>query len=148
METAQTNSTKQGLADARRLIVLVPDLDVDETILGRCIWDIARPAKLDVLYLCVIRHWDEELRAFHKSTRLSAVTHDPRIHVATMVKGEIDLFKAIKGIYRPGDLIICDESQRISERVFWRKSLSRALSDRLHIPVMPISYSHHNGYQG
>lgn len=145
MDFDQKTSTAQGLTDTRRLLVLVSDLDVDETVLGHSVWDIARPAKLDVLYLCVIRHWDDELQAFHKTTRLCAVTHDPRIHVESLLKGEIDVFKAITDVYRTGDLIICDESQEISKHIFWRKSLSKALTDKLHVPVMPISYLHHNG---
>jgi hypothetical protein len=146
METPQTTLADQSLASARRLIVLVPDRRVDEVALGRSIWEMARPQRLNVLYLCVVRHWGDELQAIHKTTQLNAITNHPAIRVDTMVKAEVGWVKAVKDIQQPGDLIVCDASQKVPERIFWRKPLSQAIADHLHIPVVPITLIHPNGH--
>jgi hypothetical protein len=148
MHTSQAADIDLPLANAKRLIVLVPDLALDELRLGRSIWNIARPAKLDILYLSVVRHWGDELRAFHKVTQLLAITNDPMIRVETLVRAETSWIKALREIRQPGDLIICDESQMAPGRIFRKKPLSSALSEGLQMPVLPISYIHPNGKNG
>lgn len=147
METAQQIQTGQPLANARRLIVLVPDEKVDEILLGRNIWELARDQHLDVLYLCVIRNWEDELQAVHKATQLCAVTNHPAIRVDTLVKAEIDWVEAVKEIQQPGDLVVCDASKKVPERLLWKKPLSQALAERLHVPVVPIPITHPNGHK-
>jgi hypothetical protein len=134
----QATLTTQLLSNAKRLIVLVPDLNVDETALGRRIWDIAKPARIDVMYLCVVRHWGDELQATHKLAQLLSITNDPMFRTEILVKAEISWFKAIREIQRPGDLIICDSSLVLPRRIFWRKPFTRVLSTRLQIPVITV----------
>ena len=138
MYISQETLTSQQLSNAKRLIVLVPDLDMDEIAFGRRIWDIARPARIDVTYLCVVRHWGDEIQATHTLAKLLSITKDPMIRTETVVKAEISWEKAIKEIQRPGDLIICDASQAIPNRIFRRKPLNKGLSNMLQMPVITI----------
>jgi hypothetical protein len=138
MDSSQATLPNQLLSNARRLIVLVTDLDVDDIVLGRRIWDIARSAHTDVTYLCVVRHWGDELKAIHKLTQLLSVTNDPTFRTETLIKAETSWLKAIREIRRPGDLIICGQSQRRSSHLPWRTPFYRSLFDRLQIPVITI----------
>ena len=138
MDFPKPASTNQLLSNARRLIVLVTDLDVDEIALGRRIWDIAKPARIDVTYLCVVRHWGDELKATHKLAQLLSITNDPMFRTEILVKAEISWLKAIREIQRPGDLILCDASQGMPNHFLWRKPLNRVLSGRLQIPVLTV----------
>jgi hypothetical protein len=138
MYIPQTTLTNQLLSNVKRLIVLVSDIKVDEIAFGRHIWDIAKPARIDVTYLCVVRHWGDELQAAHKMTQLLAVTNDPMFRTEILVKAEISWDKAIREIQRPGDLILCDSSQGLPGSLFWKKSLNRVLSSRLQIPIITV----------
>jgi len=138
MYISQETLTSQQLSNAKRLIVLVPDLDMDEIAFGRRIWDIARPARIDVTYLCVVRHWGDEIQATHTLAKLLSITKDPMIRTETLVKAETSWYKAIREIQRPGDLIICDASQELPNRIFGRKPLNRGLSNMLQMPVITI----------
>src|SRR5512138_1989242 len=86
----------QPLPQANRLIILVPDLSIDHIALGRRIWDLASINGSKVVYLSVVKSFDEELRALRKVAALSAVTRDVFIDVETHVQFNKSWQKALQ----------------------------------------------------
>lgn len=94
-----------------RLVVLVPDMDLDETRLAHYIWSLASPCYLDVLFLSLYRDAEAELRARRRLAILAAITRDDRIRVESRVYPASKWEKAIRAVWQPGDIVLCHAEQ-------------------------------------
>jgi hypothetical protein len=123
-----------SLPPARRLVVLVPDLDLDETALSRRIWNLAAPNKLAVLYLGLSRSAPEEPYARRRLATVAALTRDDWVQVSTALAVEEDWAGALRPLLRSGDLIVCHSEQTAPA---WRgaRPLGNALCEILQTPV-------------
>jgi hypothetical protein len=124
-----------GLLPARRLIVLVPNLDIDETEMARRIWEIASPPGLAVLFFGICRNTDEEAQMRRRLVTLSALTRDPHINVEIQIEFGSGWMRKLKTMLGAGDILICIAEQQIG---FRRKPISDALS-RLGVPVWTLT---------
>jgi hypothetical protein len=113
-----------GLRPARRLVVLVPAVDVDEVELARRIWEIAAPPGLAVLYLGLCASTAEEPAMQRRLITLASLTRDVRLPLETRIEFGRDWLRRIKPIHRPGDVIICHAEQHTG---LGHRPLSRAL---------------------
>ena len=138
MHFSQTILDNCVMQNTKRLVVLVPKPEINSLVLGRKIWDLARPRRIKVLYLHVARNLDEELRALHTMAELSAVTHDPMLQVDTQVLLNKSWPDVIKRIWTPGDLIVCFANQTINEHFLRHKPISLVLETKLHVPTFLI----------
>jgi hypothetical protein len=122
------------LPPARRLIVLVPELDLDETALARRIWNLAAPNKLAVLYLALSPSAADEPHARRQLATLAALTRDEQVTVNTALAVETDWVSALRPLQRSGDLAVCHLEQTAPS---WRgaQPLGQALCQSLRIPV-------------
>ena len=127
-----------GLPAARRLVVLVPDVDLDETALARRIWSLASPNKLSVLYQGVARSPADEPRARRRLATLAALTRDDSIKAGTGLALETDWLGALMPQLCSGDLIVCHAEQKLSS---WRGTLPLGgqLCQALQAPVHLLS---------
>jgi hypothetical protein len=123
-----------SLPPARRLVVLVPDLDLDETALSRRIWNLAAPNKLAVLYLGLSHSTPEEPHARRRLATIAALTRDDWVNVNTALAVQEDWASALRPLLRSGDLIICHSEQTTRS---WRgaRPLGNALCQALQVPV-------------
>ena len=135
MEISEVDDVYKSISAAKRLVVLIPDSELDETILGRQVWNLALPGQKSVVLLSAAQNLDEELRAIHRLTQIVAVANDPRFHIESIVRFQSGWIRAIKSIYKPGDLILCFESHKIPFRIFWHQSIQSFIEDHLKIPV-------------
>lgn len=119
----------------RRLIVLVPDLGIDDAEMARQIWEIASPPRLTVLYLGLCRHSAEEAQMQRRLITLSALTSDPRVSVKTRLEFGNAWPPKVKATLRADDIIVCHAEQRAG---FWHTPLSRVL-ETLGAPVWTLS---------
>ena len=78
-----TPATGAGSPGASRLLVLVPDLDLDEVDLARRVWSLAEPRSLPVLYLGMSAEPFRESLVRRRLATLAAITRDDRIQVNT-----------------------------------------------------------------
>ena len=126
---------------ARRLVVLVPDQDIDEAELARRVWSMASPRGLGVLFLS-LRHGDvEEPHLRLRLATLAAMTRDRRVHVDTHLRHERDWVQAVQNLWQTGDLVVCDAAQSLNE---WngRRSLGLTLTSELKVPVCLLAGFH------
>jgi len=131
----------QPLPQANRLIILVPDLSIDHIALGRRIWDLASVYGSKVVYLSVVKSFDEELRALRKVAALSAVTRDVFIAVESHVQFNNSWQKALQRLVKPGDVAICIDCHVVPVRLFRHKPLGDLLAVKLNLPVYVLSNS-------
>jgi hypothetical protein len=121
-------------APARRLVVLVPDRDVDQAALARRIWNLAAPNKLSVLFLGLSTSSSEEPQARRQLATIAALTRDEWVKVSTALVVETDWLGALRPQVRGGDVIVCHTEQTLPG---WRASqpLGHALCQLLQVPV-------------
>ena len=123
------------LLHAHRIIVLVPDFDINEIAFGRKIWDLALSTGCDILFLGVVQTIDDEWHTLKRITSLFAVSQDRRIQVDSRLEFGCSCQKAIRRVWQPGDVILCLEDHAVRGRLFGRKPLARELAHALNLPV-------------
>jgi hypothetical protein len=123
-----------ALTPARRLVVLVPDRDVDQAALARRIWNLAAPNKLAVLYLGLTTSSSEEPRARRQLASIAALTRDDWVKVSTTLVVETDWVQALRLRLGAEDVIVCHAEQILPG---WRgaRPLGHALCEILQTPV-------------
>lgn len=128
----------EELPRPHRLVVLVPDTDLDEAQLAHHIWALASPVYLDVLFLSLFRSPEAELRARRRLAVLAAITRDDRIRVEARVCPASSWEKAIRGVWQPGDLVVCHAEQWV---MAWGRPrpLSDVLLTALNAPICVLS---------
>src|SRR5579859_402074 len=100
-----------ALLPARRLVVLVPYLDLDAAALARRIWNLAAPNKLAVLYLGLSTSGSEEPHARRQLATIAALTRDEWVKTSTLLVAETDWVAALRPLLRKDDLIVCHMEQ-------------------------------------
>lgn len=126
------------LPPARRLVVLVPDGNVDESGLAACIWSLASPRGLEVLLLGTLRRPQEQFRARRRLVAIGAITRDDTVHVDIELLLDQGWQQAVRRVWRPGDLIVCHSELMVAAGL-GRRPLSQALLHSLAAPVYVVS---------
>ena len=128
-----------SLPPAHRLLVLIPNLDVDEVELARRIWSLASPGGLEVLFLGMVRDDHEESRARRRLATLAAITRDNQTHVETQLQFGRHWLQVVRPVWKPGDLIVCHTEQTVLAWGLVRRSLDATLVSALNVPVYVLS---------
>jgi hypothetical protein len=124
-----------NLSEVGRLVILLPDEDVDEARLSRYIWSLASPGKLSILLVTLVSEPGEEYTALRRMTRIGGITQDIWIKVKAKVAFGSSWSKALAHLLQPEDLLICPAEKSVTTRVFKHIPLSLALSSALNRPV-------------
>jgi hypothetical protein len=95
-----------GNAGVQRLLVLVPDLDIDEADLAQRVWALAEPRRLPVLYLSATADDDHTSVVHRRLATLAAITRTDWLHVETCHSVTRNWPEAIRAVWQPGDLIV------------------------------------------
>jgi len=119
----------------RRLIVLIPNVDLDEPQIARAIWEMASPVKLPVILLSMCTDNLEELHLQRRLITLAALIRDPRVAVEIHIENGGDWRRGVQSILEDGDVILCHEEQHVGMR---NKTLVSVLNT-LHVPVWTLS---------
>lgn len=101
--------TKQS----HRLIVLVPDVIIDPLDFAHRVHWLAMEFSRDVLYLALTRRDQDHLALDRMLATLKAVTADSLCRVESAIVEDADWVEAVRGLYNPGDLVICHENQTV-----------------------------------
>jgi hypothetical protein len=140
-QTLPISRYAEGMAppEYRRLIVLVPDRDVDETELARKIWTLLNRRRVSVLFLSLVTDRNYGPSAQRRLVTLAALTQDKFYTIETRVIFGSSWIKSLEGVVQPGDLIVCHDSQ-VAKPLF-HKSIPLAdlcISD-LHTSIYVLS---------
>jgi len=127
-----------ALPVANRLVVLVPNQDIDVATFSRRIWSLAFPDRLDILLITLPGDSDYLLTAERRLTTIAAILRDPRLHIETQVFSSRSWLKIARQVWQPGDVLVCPAEQAISTGIAKRKPLGLALATALKAPVYQL----------
>jgi len=99
------------LSTVQRLVVLIPDQDVDETEIAREIWELASPAKFSVLLLGVCSNSNDEPTVRRRLVTIAGLIREPRISVDIQLDFGNNWIKNLQAILISGDVVICHAEQ-------------------------------------
>jgi hypothetical protein len=129
----------EPLPQARRLIVLIPNAEMNDALLARQIWVRASARGLPVLFLGLVRTDDEEMRVRRRLITLAAITRDDRTSIETQLRFGRDWLKAVRSIWRVGDVVICQSEQLVSRWGRKPQPLGEVLASSLNTPIYLFS---------
>jgi hypothetical protein len=129
----------QVYSPSRRLIVLVPDGDVDVSKLGKFIWSLASPNRLEVWYVALGSDIYNEPRMRRCLATLAAITRDDFVHVETHVSLGGSWLQLLRLRHQTGDVIFCHIEQTTSLLGLNRRPVGNSLSSALNAPVYVLS---------
>ena len=119
----------------RRLVILIPHADTDETKLSQRLWSMAAQHELPVLLLGLSHEASHEPRLRRRLATLAALTRDAKVHVETKVVIGRDWIQAVRSVHRLSDRVICHAEQRLIRRGLRYESLSQLLMLAFNQPV-------------
>lgn len=122
----------------RRLVVLVPNLDLNEVQLAREVWEMALAPRLAVLLISLCSDLSEESLIQRRLINLAAMIRDPRIVVETHIEYGRNWVRGVKSVFTEGDVILCHEEQSVGIK---RTPLTEVLK-AAHAPVWTLSGYH------
>jgi len=133
-----TSSTASlsGLEPARRLIVLVPDLESDYIPVIRRIWELANAQRARVLLLRLCKDARQELSLRRELVTMCAMVQVGILSAEADVEIGTNWVDFVKRNYQMGDLVVCFSEQRAG---LLHKPLSQILQSNLKIPVYILS---------
>lgn len=124
------------LKPASRLIVLVPDLDVDASAFAQKLKGLAKSVERRVQLLGLSRDATHEPGIRRRLVALSAMVEDRDIFVECTVEIGRDWVNAVKPYWREGDVIVCFAEYRPFSN---NKPLAQILETSLNAPIYIIS---------
>ncbi len=128
-----------GLSVVERLLVLVPDQDVDTVAFAQKLWALANPGKLSVFLVTVVPNPDYSSAAQRRLSAIAAITRDRRVKVETAVVRGKNWIQAIQPVRQANDLVICQAEQKMKLGFSKQQALSAGLVAAFHQPVFVIA---------
>ena len=132
-------SLTSELEPARRLIVLVPDMEPDYIPAIRRIWELATAQHASVLLLGLYKNTQQELSLRRSLITMCAMVQNGDVIAEVHLEIGTNWVDAAKRHYQTGDLIVCFAEQRAG---LLHKSLSQILQSSLKFPVYILSGLH------
>ncbi|HEX7434219.1 MAG TPA: hypothetical protein VF326_11245 [Anaerolineaceae bacterium] len=128
-----------GRQSPQRLVVLVPDQNVDEIKFSWAIRRLAGPGNLDVLLVSIVSDIEGELAARRNLVTICSLVNEFRYNVDFRVIWDRSWIHAARGLFGPGDLFICPPEVTI--RTGFRKydPLDTAIAHTLNVPTQPLA---------
>lgn len=127
------------LADVYRMLVLVSRLNISDADFARKIWEMASPAHMNVMYLCVVSSTDEQMQAERRLATLAAITRDAWVRVEFSVVQSNSWLETVKTLWKPGDVVVCHAESAGKRGWSEREPLDQALIRALKTPVYVLS---------
>jgi len=121
---------------ARRLIVLVPNLETDHIHAIRRVWELANAQGVDVQFLGLCEDTRQEFSFRRALVIMSNMVQGGKVSTEAKVEIATSWVDVIKRNYRTGDLIVCFAEQRVG---LMHRPLSQILSSNLDFPVYILS---------
>lgn len=121
---------------ARRLIVLVPESEVDTASVTRRIWELANALESRVLFLGLSKDAAHEPSLRRQLVALSAIAEDGLVFVESKIKIGNDWSNAVLSEWHKGDVVVCFAGQRSG---ITRRPLSQILEADLGATVYVLA---------
>lgn len=124
------------LQPARRLIVLVPESEVDVALTAQKIWELANALESRVQFLGLSKDAAHEPGIRRQLVTLSAMVGDENISVESKIEIGNNWLTVVKPGLQEGDVIVCFSGQRAG---LSRRPLNQILESNLKATIFVIS---------
>jgi len=128
------------LPPSRRLVVILPDAELDIFSLAKHLWNLAAPDRRQVLLLIKPLGEENEYRSRVNLTTLANLIRDSRVVVQTQVVLGMSLDQAARKYSQADDVFVCFENHHI-HGFLKKKRLADTLAQKTHLPVYTLKGS-------
>ena len=122
----------------QRLLVLVPDCEVDERELARTLWALAERRHL-VVILVGTAGFRSVGYAQRRLVNLATQIRAGRLRVEMVLRPQANWLPIVAELRRPGDLIVCPAQQKVSLNGWQRQTLAQVLITHQPSPVYALN---------
>jgi len=119
-----------------RLIVLVPDSEVDLLVAARRVWELAGAIGGRVRFLGLCNDVTREPALRRSLVTLSAMVQDGRMTIESGIEFGVDWLEVVKSNWRVGDVIACFEEKHVE---WMHRPLNQILESNLNASVYVLS---------
>lgn len=128
-------ATSQNSELVRRLIVLVPQFDIDVAPAIHSIWELANSIGASVQFIGLYADTADEPSLRRDLVIMSAMMKDHKVSTEVEVLFGKNWIEIVKSRWQAGDIIVCFDEQRVG---LLQQPLSQVLQTSLDIPVYII----------
>lgn len=98
----------------RRLIVLLPDAEINEAFLARALWSLSASGAAQVHIIARVDDWANESLARLRLAMVTALLRESGIEPVTQLEASgAEWPQVVRRISLPGDVIVCDAGQKL-----------------------------------
>lgn len=133
---SKTNASLSDLQPAPRLLVLVPESEVDLAAAAQKIWTIAKSLEGGIQFIGLCKDAANESTLRRQLVTLSAMVGNEHISVKSRVEFGDNWLQAVKPEWRHGDVIACFAEPR---SFLSHRSLSQILESNLNATVFVLA---------
>lgn len=123
----------------QRLVVLIPDSNVNELSLARAVWLLASPNHLPVALVGICSRRDREPLARRRLATLAVLIRDSNVQVEVEIYSTPNWLEALSSQVKRGDQVVCQAEQRIRSRLVRVQPLAAVIAKRIEAPVVTLS---------
>ena len=122
-----------------RLLVVVPDQDLDVVDFSRAVRKLAKPNVSDILLVTIVHSEDDEMDSRRRLATMAALLRDFDYKIETLVQWSRSWIKTLESLVRPEDMIFCPPEMNVRTGLRSYEPLLEAIKRRLNANVQPIS---------
>lgn len=127
------------LPSSRRVVVILPDVNIDVVSLPKQIWELAAPDRQVLLMIKPCRE-ENEFHARMNLVTLSALIRDDHVHVEMQLVLGAPIDQAARQYAQPEDIFVCFEEHQVS-KCLKKKRLADLLAQKTGLPVYTLKGS-------
>lgn len=128
------------LPSSRRVVVILPDTNIDVVALPKRIWELAAPDRRQVLLMIKPCREENEFYARMNLVTLSALIRDDHVHVEMQLVLGAPIDQAARQYAQPEDIFVCFEEHQVS-KCLKKKRLADLLAQKTGLPVYTLKGS-------
>lgn len=121
---------------AQRLIVLVPDADLDYVAATRRVWELATELGADIQFIGLYKDTARESSLRRQLVTMTAMVQDGNVSAEAKVEFGNNWVRVVKSNWQVGDMIVCFAEQHAGPLY---KPLSQILRSNLEAPIYVLS---------
>jgi len=121
---------------AQRLIVLVPDADLDYVAATRRVWELATELGTDIQFIGLYKDPARESTLRRQLVTMTAMVQDGNVSAEAKVEFGNNWVRVVKSNWQVGDMIVCFAEQHAG---LLYRPLSQILRSNLEAPIYVLS---------
>jgi len=122
----------------RRMVVLVPDQDLDAVNFGRAIHSLAVSRFMDVLLVTAVHNRESELASRRRLATIRALVRDFDYEVETQVVWNRSWIGALRDLTRPDDVLLYPPEMNVRKGLRSQEPLGDAIQRQLNLTARPM----------